>query len=48
MASRLEVLGVASYTEAWIETALSASSVTSMIVASYTEAWIETSVYLTM
>ena len=34
--------GVASFTDAWIETTLPTHSVPSILVASFTDAWIET------
>ena len=38
---------VASFTDAWIETAISSGSVMLSIVASFTDAWIETFIFET-
>ena len=37
-----KVVGVASYTDAWIETLVVGCELYAVIVASYTDAWIET------
>ena len=39
---QIQAVGVASFTDAWIETPLDNISATDMLVASFTDAWIET------
>ena len=42
MARKLIIVGVASFTDAWIETVAEAKSILVTMVASFTDAWIET------